>query len=506
MKTLLRFLFVASSILLFFSSCKGDKEELVGTGVKTLDAKDVTESKALLCGLINAPDPVALDFEFGFEISMEPVFTTESTSKVQPKYYNENHEFSYQLENLMHASTYHYRAYMINQMMLYHGEVKSFTTGVIPVESVSLDRNDYTFNAIGNSLNLRATILPSDATNKSIEWSSNNENVATVDSYGRVIAQGNGRAIITVKTVDQEKTDTCAITVKQLVTSIAISNTSLFLVVGEEDTLSVTSVLPDNAYDKTYTWTSSDNSVATVDEKGKVTAVARGTAIIKATANDGSGVSSSCQVLVRSNSCPDGAVDLGLSVYWSTCNLSESGLVNSPEVYGDYFAWGETSSKLNVPYDWSSYKWCNGSSTSLTKYNIYSSYGTVDNKTTLDSEDDVAHVILGGSWRMPTDAEWRELLEKCSWTWTSNYNGTGVAGRIVTSNVEGYKDKSIFLPAAGGRSVTSLSDAGSRGYYWSSSLLTDYPGYAWNVVFYSGYASWGVDNRYFGFSVRPVSE
>ena len=505
MKTLLRFLFVASAMLLAFSGCKEDKDELVGTGVKTLDAKDVTGSKALLCGLINAPDPVAMDFEFGFEISMNPDFTTESTSKVRPQYYNENHEFGYQLKNLMPATTYYYRAYMINQMMLYHGEVKSFTTGVIPVESVSLDRNDYTFNAIGNSLFLRTTVLPLNATNKSVEWSSNNENVATVNSYGGVTAQGNGRAIITVKTVDQGKTDTCAITVKQLVTSIAISKTSLSLVVGEEDTLSVT-FLPDNANDKTCTWTSSDNSVATVDENGKVTAVARGTAIIKATANDGSGVSSSCQVLVRSNSCPDGAVDLGLSVYWSTCNLSESGLVNSPEVYGDYFAWGETSSKLNVPYDWSSYKWCNGSPTSLTKYSTSSSYGTVDNKTTLYPEDDVAHVILGGSWRMPTDAEWTELRGKCSWTWTSNYNGTGVAVRIVTSNVEGYKDKSIFLPAAGGRSVTSLSDAGSRGYYWSSSLLTDYPGYAWNVVFYYGYESWGVDNRYDGFSVRPVSE
>ena len=64
----------------------------------------------------------------------------------------------------------------------------------------------------------------------------------------------------------------------------------------------------------------------------------------------------------------------------------------------------------------------------------------------LELEDDVAHVILGGKWRMPTDDEWAELLNNCTRTWTDNYNGTGVKGRIVTSNIEGYKDKSIFLP------------------------------------------------------------
>ena len=204
--------------------------------------------------------------------------------------------------------------------------------------------------------------------------------------------------------------------------------------------------------------------------------------------------------------CPSGAVDLGLSVCWATCNLCESGFVSSPEQYGDYFAWGETSSKLNVPYGWSSYKWGNGSYYSLTKYNTHSSDGTVDNKTTLDSEDDVAHVKLGGSWRMPTDAEWTELQNNCTWTWTSNYNGTGVAGRIVTSNVEGYKDKSIFLPAAGYRHDTSLSRSGSDGDYWSSSLLTDYPDLAWFVDFSSAYVRRDGSYRYNGFSVRPVSE
>ena len=112
-----------------------NKSEFSGPGVKTLDACNVTETKALLCGLLSTPDQIALDFEFGFEISTESVFTEASTSRVKSKYYNENHKFSYQLENLTPDTTCYYRAYMINQMMLYQGEIKSFTTNDIKLDS-----------------------------------------------------------------------------------------------------------------------------------------------------------------------------------------------------------------------------------------------------------------------------------------------------------------------------------------------------------------------------------
>ncbi len=190
-------------------------------------------------------------------------------------------------------------------------------------------------------------------------------------------------------------------------------------------------------------------------------------------------------------------VDLGLpsGTKWATCNVGAT----TPEGYGNYYAWGETSTKST--YDWSTYKWCNGSESTLTKYNTSGSYGTVDNKTVLDLEDDAAAVNWGGAWRMPTDAEWTELRDNCTWTWTSNYNGTGVAGRIVTSNING---NSIFLPAAGYRDYVDLYFAGYDGDYWSSSLYTVNPGNAWSVYFISD----GVDRysnyRYYGLSVRPV--
>ncbi len=127
----------------------------------------------------------------------------------------------------------------------------------------------------------------------------------------------------------------------------------------------------------------------------------------------------------------------------------------------------------------------------------------MDSKTVLDPEDDVAHVKLGGKWRMPTDAEWAELrnTNNCDWLWTTI---NGVNGRLVTSKKTG---NSIFLPAAGYRNGDNLNRAGSNGRYWSSTLNMDFPYRAWYVGFYSGDVGRGDNNyRFHGQSVRPVSE
>ena len=188
-------------------------------------------------------------------------------------------------------------------------------------------------------------------------------------------------------------------------------------------------------------------------------------------------------------------VDLGLSVKWATCNVGAS----KPEEYGDYFAWGETKPKEY--YDWSTYKWCNGDYDNLTKYCYDSWYGIVDNKTVLDLSDDAARANWGGSWRMPTAEEQQELINNCTWTWTTQ---SGVNGYKVTSKKSGYTNKSIFLPAAGLRRDSSLYYAGSDGYYVSSSLYTDGPYSAYVLRFNSDYVGWLNSNRHYGFSVRPV--
>ena len=189
-------------------------------------------------------------------------------------------------------------------------------------------------------------------------------------------------------------------------------------------------------------------------------------------------------------------VDLGLpsGLLWATCNVG----ADTPEAYGDYFAWGETQPKDT--YNWSTYQYCNGSYNTLTKYCNNSSYGYngfTDNLTTLLPEDDAAAANWGGNWRMPTKEEFQELYNNTTVTWTQQ---NGVNGRLFTAS----NGNSLFLPAAGFRSSSSLYNAGSRGRYWSSSLHTDGPREAWRLLFYSDNCVVSIDIRYDGFTVRPV--
>ena len=185
------------------------------------------------------------------------------------------------------------------------------------------------------------------------------------------------------------------------------------------------------------------------------------------------------------------AVDLGLSVKWATSNVGAL----YPQDPGFYFAWGEISQK--DVYSWPSYIWCNGSYNSLTKYNDRSALGNVDNKISLDSSDDAATVIWGSSWRIPTKDELDELLENCTWTWTTK---GGINGYLITSNLNG---NSIFLPAAGMRNGNGIINVGSNGYYWSSS---SYSTSSYDVSFYSKGAFLSRDYRYYGLPIRPVKE
>ena len=191
---------------------------------------------------------------------------------------------------------------------------------------------------------------------------------------------------------------------------------------------------------------------------------------------------------------PHVAVDLGLSVKWATCNVG----AEKPEEYGDYFAWGETEPKEK--YDWTTYLYCKGTSSTMTKYCTNSSYGYngfTDKKTVLDPEDDAATVNWGGAWRMPTDAEFTELREQCTWTWTTQ---NGVNGYKVV----GPNGNSIFLPAAGYQYGASFLDVGSSGRYWSSLLYTSDSSNAYYVYFHSSHVNRNRNSRYLGRSVRPV--
>lgn len=299
------------------------------------------------------------------------------------------------------------------------------------------------------------------------------------------------------------------------VTGVLLNKSFLRLVEGGTTSL-IATVTPSNALQSNVVWSSSDNSVAIVDDNGKVTAVSVGTVTITATTYDG-GFTASCNVTV--SGLPSGTingyewVDLGLTsgLKWATCNVGAS----APEEYGDYFAWGEiepyyisqaplTWKDGKTGYDWVSYKFRTSGdswdSLIFNKYNYNSNYGSVDNKSVLDPEDDAAYVNWGNSWRMPTQEEWWELLRECTLTRTTI---NGIYGLQITSNTS---DNSIFLPFAGNRRRTLLYNVGSRGDYWSSSLSSFYPYEAQSVAFASDFSKAESDYRCYGQSVRPVTE
>lgn len=178
------------------------------------------------------------------------------------------------------------------------------------------------------------------------------------------------------------------------------------------------------------------------------------------------------------------AIDLGLSVKWATFNVGAS----SPEEYGDYFAWGETKPK-------SSYYYFNsttyGFSTSELK-----SRGIIDSDGNLTASYDAATANWGSAWRIPTYDEIEELLNNCTWKWTT-YNS--VNGYLVT----GFNGNSIFFPATGECGGTGVSSAGSYGNYSSSTPYSDTDRLR-GFRFYSDNYYWSIVYRYQGYSVRPV--
>lgn len=185
-------------------------------------------------------------------------------------------------------------------------------------------------------------------------------------------------------------------------------------------------------------------------------------------------------------------VDLGLSVKWAGWNIGAS----APEEYGGYYAWGETEEKEE--YTMATYKWCNGTENTLTKYCNDAAYGCNDGKKVLDPEDDVATVKWGSDWRMPTKKEMDEILKKCKWEGTSY---KGVNGFKVT----GPNGRSVFFPFAGDRYRKKTDLQGISGLYHTSSVDHISPYASSGMYILSGRTNPGCGfQRDFGRSVRAV--
>ena len=338
-------------------------------------------------------------------------------------------------------------------------------------ESITLDKENLDMG-VGDTYTLKATVQTQEGT-VAVTWSSSNTAVATVSESGVVTAKGAGEAVITAKAGNLEAQ--CKVTVTDSfipVGSVTFEHDELIVYKGDSYKINVT-VLPENATDKTVTWTSSDPGIATISQEGIITGIGSGWVDITAKAGE---IEAVCRVFAIGEPEPpfedphDGEenghywVDLGLpsGTMWATMNLGAS---SSTEI-GDLFAWGETEPRTESDtrtYKWQGSKWGN-----FTKYNFSNTYGVVDNKMTLDIADDAAHAVWGGNWRTPTLEEVRELLDEanCTTYWPAIVNNITCLKVISKSN-----NKYIYIPSTRHDSETDFY----TGWYWTSNLDSDYP-------------------------------
>jgi hypothetical protein len=198
-------------------------------------------------------------------------------------------------------------------------------------------------------------------------------------------------------------------------------------------------------------------------------------------------------------------VEIG-GVKWATKNVGALTVTD----YGQYFQWGDTQGFTvdqvsgnchSKRFDWVNYKYGNGTSspgdTGMTKYN------SSDGKRVLDLSDDAARANMGGLWRMPTTAEFQALSRATTSAWTADYEGSGVAGLVLTSKAD--SSKKLFFPAAGLCVSDTADHVGREGDYWSSSVFDSNIQRIYTVDFDSSRVYWQFfSDRYYGFPVRGV--
>lgn len=327
--------------------------------------------------------------------------------------------------------------------------------------------------------------------------------VCSMSVNAQVIKVCKGSEVVATYTPDQA--DNVIFAESPKVASITLNRTSATIYKGSTITLTAT-VLPENAADKSISWTSSNEAVASVSSAGIVTAIAVGSASISAAAKDGSGINATCAVAVSDDpSDSHEYVNLGLpsGTLWATKNVGATNIYD----YGDYFAWGDTFG-YNSENGFSTYKYyketkpdtiiekdnqgfeiktivCHRGYTKYVNSSDSSSYGYdgfYDDKTTLESSDDAATANWGNKWKMPSIPQWRELRLECTWTWCTL---NGVSGNKITGPNGNY----IFLPAAGYLYCSSLIETGTASYYWSNMLETFESDFAEDMYGYGIYRS-----------------
>ena len=365
--------------------------------------------------------------------------------------------------------------------------------GGTTVESASVDPSSVTIQLDEEKV-LTLVTVPADA-EVTIYWESANQYIASVQMISKMQAKVKGISVgeTTLTVHAGDKTATCQVKVEDPsgtnipVESVTLNEHELSMNVNTQFQL-VATVLPENATNKEVVWSSNvQSSKLYIDVNGMLTALQACEATITVRCKANAYIYDTCHVVVTGSSSggsDEEVVDLGLpsGLKWRSMNVGAS----KPEDYGNYYAWGETTTKSS--YSWSNYKYSSS--------DIYGDGVGKTGKKVLIPEDDAATANLGNGWRTPKNSEWKELINNCTWKWTTR---NGVNGMLLT----GPNGKSIFLPAAG-YYRPSLTNRGSYGSYWSSSYGSDENALAWDFINTDFSAAYLVRSQ--GCSVRPVKD
>lgn len=511
-----------------------------GMGAVTGAATHISCRNAEISGKANLSVTSSTDLSFGILYSTSSAVLIGSATQIEARAFDSDYNYAVITEVLEPETTYYYRSYIIQDKEILYGELKSFKTLALSsmiqtLDATEINPKDAVLNAMldltdckYDGLEYGFEVTPEGGSAHTIKSSNLSEKKFSVKD--ETLSRETNYSVVAYVKLDGRtyKGEVKEFTTKSIQASITAESSDVsyysatiagkLTVVSDGDfirsamlyysnTARTLDALKSSGTKKTLTLDSDgsySNNLSSLSENTQYNYVV--VALI-----DDAEFNTDVKTFKTLGYLTPELVDLGLSVKWASFNLRAS----TPEEYGGYYQWAgledvtNTSIYLgpsNCPYHTGSFY-----ESGWTKYipankpSCWSGSGSPDDKTILDPEDDVVHVKLGGKWRIPTIEEWAELrnASNCSWTWTSI---NGINGYIVQSKKEGYTDNFIFLPAAGHLSDNGVYEVGSYGYYWSSSLNTDYPYSARGLGFYSDVVNAFSGRRYKGLSVRPVSE
>ena len=476
----------------------------------TYDAK-VSAISAVLSGKANfSSSTMSSDLTMGIMLSEIPGMLPTNSRKIKAEEIGADYSYSIYFDGLTPEKVYYYRSYITQQGIDTYGEIKTFTT---PVAIETLEAES--IGSTTATLRGRVNLIEEDFSHHTVSYyincnkdykAWNRKEDGTFSVQVSSLSSNSDYSFYAYLTVERKGDNPGTVTYKGetlhfstppvAVTGVELNHTEATLRLYEGMTLRAT-VIPSDASNKKVRWTVTAPDVISIsskDNSATIGSLGLGEGRVTVTTEDG-GFTAECSV---SFACPPPvtpeAVDLGLSSKWASFNLGAT----SPEDFGYYYAWAETETKRL--FNWTTYKWCNGTDKSLTKYNNLEQNGTVDNNLILDIEDDSAFANLGGDWRIPTKEDWEELTSKCTWKATTE---NGVYGYKVTSK---NNSNGIFLPAGSCLSYnsTTISIAAKEGYFWATDLRPGYPDQASAYVLTTVGHSVTTFPRAHGFSVRPV--